>query len=191
MMSGAIEKSEEQKELSQAEADYQKGKEFLEQDEYAQAAASFHNALKGFEEDSDERGVARAADQLGDVCVGRQDYAAALIHYNTACAICEKFNDPYSVLAVKKKMIGPLQATGQSADAVALCVDLLEMYQTNNNPAGTVDTLEKMTDLYMKMGKKSSAADACRTAAAIHFSFKHERQGRELEEKARAIEEQQ
>jgi tetratricopeptide (TPR) repeat protein len=190
-MSEQAKESEERKELSQAETDYQKGKEFLEENDQGQAAAFFHNALKGFEQDNDERGVARASDQLGDVCMLREEYDAALSHFTRACTICEKFNDPYSVLAVKKKMLAPLQACRRFAEAVELSLDLLDMYRANNNPAGTVELLEMLADVYVKMGKKESAADAYRTAASIHANFKHKRQSLELEEKARAIEEGQ
>ncbi len=190
-MSEQVKESEERQELSQAETDYRKGKEFLEGNDQGRAAASFHNALRGFEQDNDEKGVARASDQLGDVCVLREEYDAALSHFNRACAICEKFNDPYSVLAVKKKMLAPFQASGRFVEAVELSFDLLEMYQANNNPAGTVEILEMLADVYVEMGEKESAADAYRTAASIHANFKHDRQSLELEEKARAIEEGQ
>ena len=58
-------------------ASYEEGKRFLESRNYAQAAVSLHNALLGYEERGDEAGVANASNQLGHVCLARQEFAAA------------------------------------------------------------------------------------------------------------------
>ena len=52
---------------TQAQQDYEKGQELLQKREMPQAAAAFHNALVGFEQDGDENGVANASDKLGDI----------------------------------------------------------------------------------------------------------------------------
>ncbi len=51
-----------------AQTDYNKGKELRQAGDDAQAASCFHNALIGFEQNGDEKGVANASDQLGDIC---------------------------------------------------------------------------------------------------------------------------
>ena len=66
-----------------AKADYKAGRDFLKQGEYAQAAVSFHNALKGFEEQGDEQGIANASDRLGDVCLAKEEYTKAMEPFST------------------------------------------------------------------------------------------------------------
>ncbi|MGW8160936.1 MAG: tetratricopeptide repeat protein, partial [Desulfobulbales bacterium] len=76
-----------------AKADYKAGREFFNQGDYAQAAMSFHNALRGFEEQGNEQGIANASDRLGDVCCAREEYKMALDHYERASDICRKEHD--------------------------------------------------------------------------------------------------
>jgi len=51
-----------------AQADYDQGKQILQAGDEALAASCFHNALVGFEQNGDDKGVANASDQLGDIC---------------------------------------------------------------------------------------------------------------------------
>lgn len=176
-------------ELSQAETDYEKGKVLLEKGEAAQAAAAFHNALLSFEEEKNERGVARAADQLGDVCLQCKDLAAARKHFLRGLAICEELKDHHSVLLLKRKLVAIARAQEDHGAAVALYHELLDIYNDNNNPAGAVQALEELAEVYVKRGEDSRGADAYRTAAAIHANFKHRRHAEDLLARAAKLEE--
>ena len=89
---------------NQAKNDYIEGRKFYSNGEYAQAAIAFHNALRGFEEQGDEQGIANASDRLGDACLARDEYAMAIANYQRAYAVCEKEDDSFSQLALNKKM---------------------------------------------------------------------------------------
>jgi tetratricopeptide (TPR) repeat protein len=86
-------------ELDPARKDYLEGRKLYSQGEYAQAALAFHNALRGFEEQGDEQGVANAADRLGDACLAREEYAMAIANNRRAFAVCEKEEDSFSQLS--------------------------------------------------------------------------------------------
>lgn len=178
-----------QEELSQAASDYEKGKKFLEEGETPQAAAAFHNALLGFEEEKDDRGIARAADQLGDICLQRKEPDAAQNHFLRALGICEGFKDHHSILLLKKKLVAVARQQENHEAAVALYLELLDIYSDNNNPAGAVQALEELAEVYVKMGENSKGVDAYRTAASIHANFKHRRNAENLLAKAAELEE--
>jgi len=156
------------------QAEYEEGKRFLENGEYGQAAVALHNALIGFQEKNNESGVANASNQLGHVCLARSDYASALNHYQTALSVCEKCNDRMSVLAVLKKIVQVHQGLEQYDSAIKVCLEILDHYHDNRDPQGTVETMEKMAELYLQMGAEDKAADTYRTIASIHKNFKHQ-----------------
>lgn len=160
--------------------DYKKGKELLEAGDHAQAAAFFHNALISYEQSGDEKGLANAADQLGDICVLRQEYETALNHFHRSYEICEKLADPISLLSLRKKMAASLWALKQHEEAERIYLSILDTYGVYNNPAGAVATLEELAKLYLDMGERAKAADTFRTVASIHKNFKHQRQAQEF-----------
>jgi tetratricopeptide (TPR) repeat protein len=172
-----------------AQAQYEEGKEFLEKKELAQAALAFHNALLAFEEKDDQNGIANAANQLGHVCLERQDYEMALKHYQRAWDICEKQDDPMSLIALSQRLVLVHQGLKQYPEAVKLCLDMLESYNLNNNPQGVVDTLERLVGVYIEMGDIAKAADGYRTIASIHAKYKHKNIAERFMEKAQALEE--
>lgn len=171
-----------------AQAQYEEGKEFLEQKELAQAAVAFHNALLAFEENNNQNGIANASNQLGNVCLQRQEYEKALKHYQRAWDICEKQDDPMSLIALSQQLISVHQGLKQYPQAVKICLDLLDSYHLNNNPKGVVDTLERMADVYLESGDKAKAADGYRTIASIHTKYKHKNIAERFLEKAQALE---
>ncbi len=156
------------------QAEYEEGKKYLENQEFGQAAVALHNALVGFKEKNDETGIANASNQLGHVCVAREEYGNALQHYQRSLAVCEKSNDRMSILAVMKKIVGVRAQLKQYDDAIADCLTILDHYQDNRDPQGTVTILEEMADIYVLAEKKDKAADAYRTIASIHKNFRHE-----------------
>ncbi|MCF6290881.1 MAG: tetratricopeptide repeat protein [Desulfobacterales bacterium] len=180
-----IEESEEKK---QAQADFDQGKVFLETGELTMAAAAFHNALVGYDQLNDLNGVANAAVKLGDICLARKDYAAALRHFERADAICAKEQDLSSSLFLKKKFIKARVGLKQFREAVAGCMDLLDIYSGNNNPDGAVKILGTLKDIYLKMDEPGKAADALRTVASIHSSFGHKRTAESVRAQADALE---
>ncbi len=156
------------------QAEYDEGKSFLEAKHYGQAAVALHNALVGFEEKADENGIANASNQLGHLCLAREEFDTALKHYQRAFVICEKSNDRMSILAVLNKVVAAYKGLGQFDEAIETCLDILDHYQDNRDPQGTVATLEEMADIYIVKDDKIKAADTYRTIASIHRNFKHE-----------------
>lgn len=170
------------------QADYQKGKDLLQKNELAQAAAALHNALVGYEEKGDQQGVANASNQMGHVCLARKDYDQALKHYLRAWDICEKLSDPMSLLALSNQLIAVYQGQGQFKQAISICLDLLGKYHDNNDPRGTVEVLERMAEIYLQAGDREKAADAYRTIASIHANFKHKKIAEGYVQKAEHLE---
>jgi tetratricopeptide (TPR) repeat protein len=164
--------------------EYEEGLKFLEQLEYGQAAVAFHNALVGYEQRQDETGIANASNQLGHVCLFRNDYEGALKHYQRARIIVEKANDRMSTLAVLLRVVAAQKGLKKYDKAIAACLDMLDLYQDNRDPQGTVDTLEAMAEIYLEEGQKAKAADAYKTIGSIHKNFRHDTMAAQYLEKA-------
>jgi tetratricopeptide (TPR) repeat protein len=171
-----------------AKADYKAGREFLAKGEYAQAAMALHNALLGFEEQGNEQGVANAADRMGDVCMAREEYRMALVHFQRAKDICEKQHDAFSIVALNKKKAVALRRLGELDQALALLFDIFDHDSQLRNPKGTVEVLEAIAEVYLEKGERQKGADALRTIAGIHKNFKHARLAEEYENRARQME---
>jgi tetratricopeptide (TPR) repeat protein len=171
-----------------AQDDFDSGKRHLAAGDAVQAAGAFHNALVGFEQSGNEKGIANAVNQLGDICMTRENYEQGLAHFERAYRICEKLEDPFSLLALKKKMAQAQRCLKQYAEAVGIYMDVLDIYSAHNNPQGAVTILEELAGLYLEMGERDRAADAYRTAASIHKNFKHSRETQRLLDQARALE---
>jgi tetratricopeptide (TPR) repeat protein len=174
---------------TQAQLDLEEGLRFLKEKEIARAANAFHNALRGFEEEKNDKGVANASDRLGDICLERADFAQALNHFNRAFAICAQPGDELSMTYVKRKLARTHRGLKQYEEAMAVYADLLDVYRDFNNPGGAVQVFEEMAEMYLDMGERDKAADAYRTAANIHQGFKHSRHAEALLQKAKAVEE--
>ncbi|MBU4229079.1 MAG: tetratricopeptide repeat protein [Desulfurivibrionaceae bacterium] len=179
---------QEEKEKSQAQLDYEAGQEFLKNLEPAQAANAFHNALIAFELEGNEIGVANAADKLGDICAARGDVAMAMTHYDRTYAICQKHSDRFSLFSIEKKKAKLMYDAKDYEQAIRLYSEVLDEYGALRNPQGSVDTLEILAEIYLAKGNTERAADAYRTVAAIHKSFKHSRHAEKFLEKAAQIE---
>ncbi len=171
-----------------AQALYEEGKEFLGKNELAQAAVALHNALLAFEENGNSNGVANASYQLGLVCLQRQEYEKALQQYQRAWEICEKQDDPMSLTAISIQLILVYQGLKQYPEAIKICFDLIDSYQRNNNPKGTVETMERLVAVYLDAGEAAKAADVYRTIASIHSRYKHKNIAEQFMEKAKALE---
>jgi tetratricopeptide (TPR) repeat protein len=171
---GSMDKSQPAKPSDPVQAEYEEGKKYLENQEYGQAAVALHNALVGFKEKNDEAGIANASNQLGHVCLGRKEYENALKHYQKAFEICDKSNDRMSVLAVLKRIVEVQKSLKQYDLAIDSSLAILDHYQDNRDPQGTVTTLEEMAGIYLLAEQKEKAADAYRTIASIHKNFRHE-----------------
>lgn len=174
--------------LDPARKDYLEGRKLYSQGDYAQAAQAFHNALRGFEEQGDEQGVANAADRLGDACLAREEYAMAIANYRRAFAVCEKEDDSFSQLSLNKKMAAAYRKLGDHEKALELLFDMLEHYRLTNNPKGAVEILVSIAETYAEQGDRARAADAYRSVASIHARFKHSRQAAEFNQRAEALE---
>lgn len=170
--------------------DYIEGREFYTAGDYPQAAISFHNALKGFEEQGDEQGIANAADRLGDTCLAREEYQFAIENYQRAMAICVKMDDSFSQLALNKKMAMAYQKLGELDKALELLYDMLEHYRLVQNPQGVVEALIVVAEIYVEQGEKEKAVDAYRTVSSIHKNFKHKRMAEEFAKRALELEQE-
>ncbi len=184
-----VEKKKEKKRSSDpVQAEYEDGIEFLKNKEITQAAVAFHNALRGFEEKNNQDGIANASNQLGHICLEKNEYEKALVHYKRAWEICDRFDDPMSLLALSVQLIAVHRGLGDHAEALRLCLGMLESYDLNNNPQGTVETMERMAEIYLEQGEKEKAADAFRTIASIHANYKHKKIAAEFEARANELE---
>jgi tetratricopeptide (TPR) repeat protein len=170
--------------LDSVKKEYAEGLKFLEKQEYGQAAVALHNALVGFEQRQDEAGIANASNQLGHVCLFRNEYEAALKHYQRALIIVEKANDRMSTLTVLHKIVTAQKGLKKYDKAIAVCLDMLDLYQDNRDPQGSVITLETMAEIYLADGQKEKAADAYRTIGSIHKNFRHDTMAAQYLEKA-------
>lgn len=170
----------EEKTDNPARQDYIKGRELYTAGNYSEAAVAFHNALKGFEEQSDDLGVANSADRLGDACMIREKYEMALENYDRAYAICKKEEDSFSTLSLNKKRAVVLRKMGRFEEALALLFDMFDHYHMTNNPEGSVRALTIMAEVYVAQGKLDKAIDAYRTVSSIHKNFKHKRRSEEF-----------
>lgn len=171
----------------QAKADYKTGQDFLVKGDTALAAHAFHNAMLGFQECNDEHGVANAADKLADICMDRQEYEPALKHIETAYEICKKEEDQQSTISLRQKIATAKTAMKKFDEALEIYFDLIAHYQGSLNPKGTVETMEKVAEVYLLQDNPSGAADAYRTIASIHTNFKHKKVAKEYNDKADAI----
>ncbi|WPD23604.1 MAG: tetratricopeptide repeat protein [Candidatus Electrothrix scaldis] len=171
-----------------AKRDYLQGREQFKKGDYNMAAMSFHNALKGFEEKDDEQGVANASDRLGDVCMEKQDYAAALENYQRAYSICEKEEDSFSILALNKKIATLYRKQGELDKAMEILFDMVEHYHLTRNPKGMVEVMTVIAELYREKGDNAKAADTYRTVSSIHKNFKHQRMAEEFAALAEELE---
>jgi tetratricopeptide (TPR) repeat protein len=175
-------------ETNPARKDYLEGRKLHSQGEYTQAAMAFHNALRGFEEQGDEQGIANASDRLGDACLAREEYAMAIANFQRAFAICEKEDDSFSQLALNKKMAAAYRKLGDRGKALELLYDMLEHYRLTQNPKGAVEVLIIIAETYLEQGDKAGAADSYRSVASIHARFKHGRLAEEFNQRAVALE---
>jgi len=169
---------------NQAQLDYEEGRGYVERGESALAAVALHNALRGFEEENNREGMANALNQLGHACMIRQAYDKAIVNYQKAWEICEELGDPVSLLSLAKLLAEAHQGAGEYRRALDLCLELLDSYQRNNDPKNTVDVLERMASVYIDAGEREKAADAYKTAAAIHEHYKHSSFADALKQKA-------
>lgn len=183
-----MDESKGKKETDPVRAEYEEGKKFYENGSYGQAAVALHNALVGFEEKKDEGGIANASNQLGHVCLAREEYDSALQHYSRAYDICDKSNDRMSIVAVANKMVAANKGLERYDTAIKIALEILDHYQDNRDPQGSVDTLEEIADIYIAKGDKTKAADTFRTISSIHKNFKHDNIAEKYIEKAEALE---
>jgi tetratricopeptide (TPR) repeat protein len=171
-----------------AKAEYDAGIKFLENNDLAQAANAFHNALLEYKQLNDDRGVANASVKLAEICIEKEDFARAFPHLDRAEKICEKKSDHLSQNVLRKLYGQAHTGSGEYDKAIDVYLDMLDAYQDYNNPQGAVETFEKMADVYLKAGNRQKAADSLRTAGSIHKNFKHKRMAQELFDRADAIE---
>ncbi len=174
----------EKKVVGPIQEDYDKGKMALENNELAQAAVSFHNALLGYEEKGNTDGVANASNQLGHVCLKREEYEKALAYYQRAWEICEKENDTMSLLALQRQFILVYRGLKQYDEAVKCCLELLDTYSGNNDPANGVSVLENLAKIYVEKGDLEMAADSYKMIASIHSGYNHKNIAKDFDEKA-------
>ncbi len=170
------------------QAEYDDGVEFLHNKEYAQAALSLQNALLGYEKKKHQDGIANVCNQLGNVCIQKDEFEKAGEYYQRAWDICERFDDTMSLLSLSQQFIIIHREAGEFGKAIDLCLDMIDTHQGNNNPEGVVRGMESMADIYLQQGDKKKAADAYRSIAAIHSNFNHKNFAKRFEEKADALE---
>lgn len=180
----ASKQEEDQDSKSQAQKDYEEGRGYVERGESALAAVALHNAIKGFEEEDNQEGIANASNQMGHACLQRSEFEKALENYQRAWNICEKLEDEMSLRALSTQLVQVYSGMKDYRKAISICLDLLDTYQRDNNPQGTVRVLEMMADVYLASGDKEKAADSYNTIASIHANYKHNKIAESYREKA-------
>ena len=184
-----VDQKEEKKRSSDpVQAEYDDGIEFLKEKEFTQAAVAFHNALRGYEEKKHQDGIANASNQLGNVCLEKGDFEKAKDHYQRAWDICDRFDDPMSLLALSMQLVVVHRGLNDQAKALNLCFDMLETHNLNNNPQGTVATMETIADIYLAQDDKAKAADTYRTIASVHSNYKHKNIAEKFISRAKELE---
>jgi len=182
-------KKEEKKRSSDPiQAEYDDGIEFLKQDDLTQAAVAFHNVLRSYEEKKHQDGIANASNQLGNVCLRKGEFAKAKDHYQRAWDICDRFDDPMSLLALSMQLVVVHRGLNENSKALELCLDMLDVHNANNNPQGTVATLETIADIYLATDDKAKAADTYRTIASIHDNYSHKNIAEKFTVRAKELE---
>ena len=166
-------KEEKKRSSDPIQAEYDDGIEFLKENDLTQAAVAFHNVLRAYEEKKHQDGIANASNQLGNVCLAKGEFEKAKEHYQRAWDICDRFDDPMSLLALSMQLVVVHRGLNDTAKALEVCFDMLDTYSRSNNPQGTVSTLETIADIYLSQGDKLKTADTFRTIASIHNNFKH------------------
>lgn len=185
---GKMEQPEEAAPKSPAQEDFEKGKQHRKAGDLGEAAVAFHNALVGFDQAEDDKGIANSVHQLGEICLARQNFDQALAHFQRAYEICDRLSDPFSIVLLRKSIALAYRGLGQFEQAVAEYLELLDTYGDFNNPQGAVETLQVLAEVYIDKGETAKAVDAYRTAASIHANFRHAREARALRDKADALE---
>ncbi len=170
------------------QAEYDDGIEFLKEDNLSQAAVAFHNVLKSYEEKKHQDGIANASNQLGHVCLKNGDFENAKIHYQRAWDICDRFDDPMSLLALSVQLVEVHRGLNDNQTALEVCFDMVNTHNLNNNPQGTVAVMETIADIYLNMGEKEKAADTYRTIASIHSNYKHKKIAEKYSGRAQELE---
>ncbi|MBU0675488.1 MAG: soluble NSF attachment family protein [Proteobacteria bacterium] len=168
--------AEKKDDKSQAQIDYESGQKFLTNNDLSQATVAFHNALKQFEEEKNENGIANANDKLGDICVSRKEYDRAQKFYAKTYEICKKHEDEFSLFSIEKKLAALMFATDAFEEAIKSYLKILDHYTLMRNPQGSVETLITLAQIYEKKGAGDKAAEAYTMAASIHKNFKHEKE---------------
>ena len=171
-----------------AQQDYEKGQEHLKNKDMVQAAAAFHNALLGFDQDTDENGLANASDKLGDICLEKKEYIKAIAHFDKAYAICKRHADRFSLFSLERKIAQAYAEAGDYPKAIAAYVDIIDEFNALRDPRGAVEALEVLAEVYLKLADRVKAADCYRTIASIHKHYKHNNFCASYLEKAMAIE---
>ncbi len=140
--------------------------------------------MRGFEEEDNKEGVANASNQLGHVCLQRDEFDKALTNYQNAWKICEELEDHLSLQAISLQLVPVYKGLQDYRKALDVCLDLIDSYQANNDPKGTVSVLEMMAEVYLASGDREKAADTYNTVASIHTNFKHHKIAASYREKA-------
>ncbi|MCI5147668.1 MAG: tetratricopeptide repeat protein [Candidatus Electrothrix sp. AR3] len=125
---------------------------------------------------------------MGDVCLERQEYAAALKHYQRAYSICDKEEDSFSTLSLNKKIAAVYRRQGELDKALEIVFDIVEHYHLTKNPKGMVEVMVVIGELYREKGEMQKAADTFRTVSSIHKNFKHKRKAEEFAALAEELE---
>ena len=186
MNAGEAADPESNKNKTAAQIDYEDGCKNLNAKELAMAANDFHNAMVGFEQEGNKRGVAQAADKLGDICKDKEEWDKAKEYYDRAYQICTDDFDRFSLFHLEKKKAEIYLKSGDLKQAMEAYLDILDEYNGLNDPQGSCKTLETIADIYLKQDQRDGAADCYRTMASIHKNFGHAREAQKLLDRAEA-----
>ncbi|MCK5438215.1 MAG: tetratricopeptide repeat protein [Desulfobulbaceae bacterium] len=171
-----------------ATIDYKKGKEYLDIGDLGMAANAFHNAFIEYEQNNNQEGMANCNDRMGDVCIAKKEYEMAISQYKKSLEIIKTFGDIDSEISLRKKVAQCHRELGRFDKAIEIYLTLFDLYSSMRNVKATVETIIALAEVYETNNAPGKAADAYRSAAAIHANFSHKKHAQELLDKAEAIE---
>ena len=181
-------KAEAEEPKDTATKDYEEGKEFLGIGDLGMAANAFHNAFIEYEQNNNQEGMANCDDRMGDVCMAKEEYEMAISQYKKSFEIIKKFEDIDSEISLRKKMAQCHRELGQYDKAIHIYLTLFDLYSGMRNVKATVETIITLAEVYEANNDPGKAADAYRSAAAIHANFSHKNYAQKFLDKAEAIE---
>lgn len=183
-------KADKDKELSSAELMYQEAKVMSAQGRSLDALEKFEKALEIFEgAEGKDVEVANICEQIGDLRTMRGNFKGAVPAYQRALAICEKNNDPVSIVLLVEKIIDLYRQLGNLDRVLPYYFRALELVEKLGDIGKAGLYLTGIGDIYQRRNELDKALDAYRTAHGIYRGAAYRERAEMLEKGIKIVEE--